>query len=398
MTSTPDEINLYRELALVLADTVDIDELAARTAQLVVDAVGASVCFVHLVNEALMRLELVGATPPFDSYRRQLWLGMGDGIAGWVAQTGVPTIVPDKWNDHRYRYLPELQGERFQSLISVPMISPSGKVIGVLNVHWQLENIDLQHHQEVLTTVASFLAGAFAHALVVDRLASHERALEGFAQRLIDAQEAERRRIQLDLHDGVLQQLHAAYYRIEAVKTARGLDEQEARDVRVAAELLNASIDAMRWIVQDAPRLVLDEFGLNEAMATLSNSYPDFSVVVEDRTEGLELEILPTRALAVLRILQEAINNAWKHSGSMSCEVRIASIAQDLVVAVRDRGDGFDLAAQSDWSTIGLGGMRERARMIGGRLQVFSNIGEGTLIRLVVPLDSSTSQATDVSP
>ena len=384
MILEPEELILYRKLAGVLAESLQLDRLAARSAQLVVEAVGASVCFVHLVNYEATRIELVGATPPFDTYRRRVSLGLGDGIAGWVAQTGQVAVVPDKWSDHRYRYLPELQGERFRALISVPMLNASGTVVGVLNVHWQRDDVDLDHHQEVLTTVASFLAGAFDHALLVDKLAAHERALEGFAQQLIDAQEAERRRIQLDLHDGVLQQVHAAYYRLEAVKAARGLDENEARDLRVASDLLRASAQAMRHLIQDSARQVLDEFGFLEAVNTLANSYPDFTVVVEDRTNMLDRALEATRALATLRIIQEALNNAWKHAGTARCELRLATIGGDLVVVIRDRGDGFDLTIPT--ATIGIGGMRERARMIGGHLELFSSPGEGTLVRLRLPV------------
>ncbi|MGC9154306.1 MAG: GAF domain-containing protein [Ferrimicrobium sp.] len=390
MNTEPEELTLYRELAQVLAETLELDQLAAKTAALVVDAVGASVCFVHLVDPELMRLELVGATPPFDSYRHQVWLGLGDGIAGWVAQTGQVAVVPDKWTDHRYRYLPELQGELFRILISVPMIHASGNVVGVLNVHWQHENVDLLHQQQVLTTVASFLAGAFEHTLLVAKLGAHERALEGFAQQLIEAQEAERRRLQLELHDGVLQQVHAAYYRLEAVKASPGLDEHEARDVCVASDLLKASTQAMRRLIQDTPRQALDEFGFAEAIETLANSYPDFAVVIEDRTDDTALTLGPERALAVLRIMQEAINNAWKHSGVTTCELRLASISGDLVVVVRDRGDGFDTTTHV--SGFGLGGMRERARIIGGRLELFSTLGEGTLVRLLVPIATNAVQ------
>ncbi|WP_298208752.1 ATP-binding protein [Ferrimicrobium sp.] len=140
----------------------------------------------------------------------------------------------------------------------------------------------------------------------------------------------------------------------------------------------------MRRLIQDTPRQALDEFGFAEAIETLANSYPDFEVVVEDRTDDADPALAPARALAVLRIMQEAINNAWKHSGVTTCELRLASIGGDLVVVIRDRGDGFNTAAHSNG--FGLGGMRERARIIGGRLELFSTLGEGTLVRLLVPI------------
>jgi signal transduction protein with GAF and PtsI domain len=208
------ELTLYRRLAELLAAPLDVGEVASRTAELVVEAVGASVCFVHAVDHGRNRLTLIGATPPFDRVVGRIQLGLGDGIAGWVAQTGESAIVPDKWSDHRYRYIPELGGEHFTSLVSVPLSREGSPTIGVLNVHWRDEIANLDEEAAVIQSVGRFLVSALEHALLADRLAASEAALERFATELIRAQEAERRRVQLDLHDGVAQSLHAASYRL----------------------------------------------------------------------------------------------------------------------------------------------------------------------------------------
>ncbi len=380
------ELKLYRSLAQLLGETLDIHQLASGAAALVTEAVAANVCFVHLVDYESSHLSLVGATPPFDQLRDRIQLGLGDGIAGWVAQTGEVAIVPDKWHDHRYRYIPELQGERFSALVSVPLAPANGKVVGVLNVHWEMAQEDLQGSADLLATVAHFLTGAFANALLLDRISSHEGYLRSFAEQLLEAQESERRRMLLDLHDGVLQQLHAAVYRLDALRIRVEEDSPAWTEIAAVRALVQDSAVEVRRVVEDPGRQVLEDFGLVEAVSSLASSFPEFEVRLDIQVRNEDLELSPAASLAAFRICQEAVNNARKHSGADSCELRMAIIAGELVIVIRDRGCGFDAGDAGFTPGIGLAGMRERSRIFGGRFEVFSRPEEGTLVRAVVPV------------
>jgi len=80
-----------------------VHEVSQRVAALVTEATSSDVCFVHMVDEELRRVVLVGATPPFDEQVGRVQLALGEGIAGWVAKYGRAAVVPDKWQDNRYR-------------------------------------------------------------------------------------------------------------------------------------------------------------------------------------------------------------------------------------------------------------------------------------------------------
>jgi signal transduction histidine kinase len=377
------ELALYRRLAELLVAPLEVGEVASRTAALVVEAVGASVCFVHAVDHEQGRLTLIGATPPFDSVVGRVQLGLGDGIAGWVAQTGEAAIVPDKWKDHRYRYIPELGGERFTSLVSVPLAREGEPTVGVLNVHWSEEVGELDERAAVIASAGRFLVGALEHALMADRLAASEAALERFATELIRAQEAERRRVQLDLHDGVAQALHAASYRLAGLRHMAPPTLQEELDI--VQGLVRSANDEVTRLIRDPGRQVLEDFGLAEALQSLAHAYPDLSVDLDVELGDVEVLLEPERSLAVVRICQEALNNVASHAGVERAELRARRVGDELVVAVRDRGDGFEPEGVEP-DRLGLVGMRERARLLGGRLEIFTRRGEGTLVRLSVPL------------
>lgn len=381
-----EELELYRRIAEVLADSLDIEELGARVAHLVVDAVAASVCFVHLVDHEAGHLELVGATPPFDVNVHHIRLGIGDGVAGWVAQTGKPAVVPDKWHDHRYRYFPELHGEQFASLASVPLAHGDGPTVGVINVHWVFPDTDLEEHARILASVASLLAGAFANALSLARIAKHERRLELLTERLLAAQDEERRRMQLELHDGVLQLLYALRYRMAAIEARSQLTGADRADLEQAATLVATTTTSVAAMVRDPGGLLVDDLGIVGGIMALEHAYPGFAVEVEDLDEEALATLEPTRARSLLRLLQEATANAWRHSGAEGCALRIRRSGTLLVVSIRDRGQGFDPEAARSGTGLGLASLEERARGLGGTLAIASRPGTGTLIRLSLPL------------
>jgi signal transduction histidine kinase len=381
-----EELELYRRLAAVLADSLDLDQLGARVARLVVDAVAASVCFVHLVDHEAGYLELVGATPPFDVNVHHIRLGIGDGVAGWVAQTGEPAVVPDKWHDHRYRYFPELHGEQFASLVSVPLSQGDGPTVGVINVHWVFQDPDLEEHARILVSVASLLAGAFANALSLARIARHEHRLELLAERLLAAQDEERRRMQLELHDGVLQLLYALRYRLAAIEARSRLTGADRADLEQALALVATTTTSVAAMVRDPGGLLVDDLGIVGGLMALEHAYPGFSVELEDFDEEAIAALEPGRARSLLRLLQEATANAWRHSGADGCTLRIRRSGTMLLVSIRDRGQGFDPEAARSGTGLGLASLEERARGLGGTLTIASRPGMGTLVRLSLPL------------
>lgn len=377
------ELILYRRLAELLVAPLEVGEVASRTAALIVEAVGASVCFVHAVDHESGRLTLIGATPPFDRVVGRIQLGLGDGIAGWVAQTGRAAVVPDKWADHRYRYIPELGGEHFTSLVSVPLARDGQPTVGVLNVHWREAIDDLEHEASVIEAAGRFLVGALEHALLADQLVTGEAALERFATELIRAQEAERRRLQLDLHDGVSQSLHAAAYRLEGLRASA--PPELMSELTVVRDLVRSANAEVSRLVRDPGRQVLEDFGLAEALQSVAHGYPDLDVQVDVDLDDLTLLLEPERGLAVMRICQEALNNVSSHAATDVAELRARRVGDALVVTVRDRGVGFDPEA-TEPGRLGLVGMRERARLLGGTIEIFTRVGEGTLLRLSVPI------------
>jgi two-component system sensor histidine kinase UhpB len=196
------------------------------------------------------------------------------------------------------------------------------------------------------------------------------------------AQEQERARVARDLHDEVNQSLTGLLLRLEAVR--------EAAPPRLEAELAETKAlanQAMRELLSLARQLrptALDDLGLAAAVAGQVEQLARGEIEAELVAEGDFSDLGDDAQLVVYRVAQEALSNAARHADAARVEVGLRRREDGGVeLAVADDGRGF--AFEESERGLGLGGMRERALLIGGELTIESRPGAGTTVRLVVP-------------
>ena len=217
----------------------------------------------------------------------------------------------------------------------------------------------------------------------------------------VSAQEAERRRVAADLHDGVTQAIASLAFHLSAAEVA--LTESAPgfalEQVRAARALADLAFTEARSAISGLRSPVLDDLGLAAGLESLARSVPQLDV----RVEAADLELPEHVATALYRIAQESIQNAVKHSGAREVFVRLDRISDGVLLVVGDDGHGFDLGqrahpvgvAAAPEPRYGLVGMQERIQLLGGRLTIESEPGAGTTIRAVVPL--ATDRRADLS-
>ena len=315
-------------------------------------------------------------------------LAVGEGVAGWVAEHGEPAVIIDnKAADPRYRYIPALRGEEFTSMISVPVVTPLGHLVGVLNVHTRRRREFAAADVELLRSVAGLVAGAIENARLHRRLAEREEALETFAERIVEWQEHERRRLAGEIHDGISQRIVSLFFHLSAAADAiPAAPSVAAEQVARAQELAAAALDETRSAIAGLRPPVLDDLGLAASLESLAHSFPTMDVQVE----AADLNMAEHAETAVYRTAQEALQNVAKHAGAQSARLRLYRQRDRVVLEVADDGRGFGGAADPAGGPggptgFGLSGMRERAELLGGRLELASAPGRGTTVRLTIP-------------
>jgi PAS domain S-box-containing protein len=257
--------------------------------------------------------------------------------------------------------------------------------------------------------LAGSLADCVARALEALARADGRRRLEraydelgALSRRMETAKEEERRRIAHELHDELGQTVTAMKINLQIAAGAAG----PGRDTGWIADMValaDRTIQVVRRLVQTLRPPLLDELGLVVALRALLEE--------QERRAGLRctleapeaLRALPDEiAMAAFRVVQESVDNALLHAHARAVAVTLRRPAERLEIVVRDDGGGFDveaaLARALDGNSLGLVGMRERARALGGTFSVSSRLGAGTEVRVelpVMPLDASVNSHRD---
>ncbi|HMK28479.1 MAG TPA: sensor histidine kinase [Terriglobales bacterium] len=215
-------------------------------------------------------------------------------------------------------------------------------------------------------------------------LAESRRNLQELSACLVDAQEAERRSISRELHDQVGQSLGALLVdvgRLSAmVAPENGAMQQQIQRIRSVAE---DSVKTVRNIALLLRPSMLDDLGLMPALEWQAREVSRRGEMeVEVHSEGASEKLPDEYKICIYRIVQEALNNAARHAGAKSATVNVGQSKDRIVVEVKDNGRGFESERVRG---MGLVGMEERVKRLGGILSIDSQPGKGTLVRAELP-------------
>jgi signal transduction histidine kinase len=228
-------------------------------------------------------------------------------------------------------------------------------------------------------------------AQIAVRQAAERRAednaarLQALSNRLLHVQEEERHAIARELHDQVGQLLTGLRFQLEAARTQ---PVALAEALTVTDELLRT---VREMTLQLRPRM-LDDFGLRPALEWHVSRFGNQTKIAVELDIALPAQRLPSvLETTVYRIIQEALTNIARHSGSPTAVVTVAADDHALHVEISDRGKGFDTdAALAKHNSIGLAGLAERVHLAGGTLELFSRAGQGTRIHAEFPLSAES--------
>jgi len=215
--------------------------------------------------------------------------------------------------------------------------------------------------------------------------------LRFYVQHITKAQEEERKRIARELHDDTAQALVALSRQLEKLTL---IDGRPLDEYLILVEELRQQTDAIlqevRRFSQDLRPSILDDLGLLPALEFLADDLTRSGIDTRVRVVGEARRLSPETELVLFRIVQEALRNVRRHSQASRSEVAIEFSETKTMVSIGDNGRGFELPKRvGDLATtgkLGLAGMQERARLLGGTLTLESQLGAGTKVVVEVPM------------
>jgi PAS domain S-box-containing protein len=260
----------------------------------------------------------------------------------------------------------------------------------------------LNHGRPRYDDTGAFLGFVGGCIDMTDRVEAQSRLRE-LSGRLIRAQEDERRRIARELHDDLQQRLALLAIELEGMALGRplaGLDEDWPTQARRLWGRTNEISSELHRISHRLLPLKLETLGLVSTVESYCREVAQLGVRATFTHDGVPPRVPDDVALCVFRVIQEALRNVVKHSGSAEAHVSLSGSDGHLRLVVVDSGRGFDHAAAGVAGGLGLMSMRERLRLVGGELTLRSSPGHGTRIEVRIPADGAASAglARDASP
>ena len=225
-----------------------------------------------------------------------------------------------------------------------------------------------------------------------------EEVLATLNRRLIETQEAERARIARDLHDDIGQRLAVCSIALERLKRpAENLQDEHYKCVAEIQTRLFEVSSSIHTLSHELHPAKLELLGLVAAIRACCRDLSERHKVKINFIHESVPQLLPSEiSLCLFRVLQEALQNALKHSGVLQVLVQLRGTTETIDLIVRDAGVGFDLALAARSSGLGLTSMRERLRLVDGELSIDSQFKRGTTVHARVPLRSRLMSASAV--
>ena len=306
----------------------------------------------------------------------------GEGLSGEVMNTGRPIVI-DNYQTYA-KAVPAFVQAGLTSVVAVPIVS-GVRTFGALSLFSINETKKFSDRDVTILTAIGRQAG-----IAIENAYLYEN-MRFYARRITHAQENERQRIARELHDDTIQSLIVLSRRLETLGASdERLPEAITQGIKELRELTGGVIQRVRRFSQDLRPSILDDLGLLPALEELTTDLnrqaglqAEFQVLGTKRRLSSEVE------LTLFRIAQEALNNVRKHAQATRVVLTVEFINGAVQMTVQDDGKGFIPPKLTEHlvavGKLGLLGMYERARLIGGTLTVESAPGQGTRVIVKVP-------------
>jgi len=293
--------------------------------------------------------------------------------------TSLLALVPESQREMLRRHLDSLNATSRTMTAEREVVGPNGE----------------QRWQEWTDTCICDTSGTLVEIQSVGRDITDRKQAEAMRRQLLDkiiaAQEDERRRIARELHDQTGQSLTSLLVGLRTLGETSSLQEahEQARTLRRVAA---TTLDEVERISRGLRPSVLDDLGLDAAVQRLARDFTKtHGIPAEVHSNGLQVERLPAAVESALyRIVQEALTNIAKHAASSHAWILMRGTSEGIQVIIEDNGRGFDV--ETAWHAVngreplGLHGIRERARLLNGTLTIESSPGQGTTLFVHIPL------------
>jgi len=378
-----EELETINAIAVAVSQSLDLDAILNRSLAKVLEVIDVLEAkgAIFLLDTGGRKLRLRAKQGLSSTFAEQeAEIPVGECLCGQVARSGEVLFVGDALSDPRHTSCAESEPH---SHMCVPL-KFGDRVLGVINLYLPAKYQPVLEDWRLFASLGNQLGVAVENARLYENMRFYVR-------QITRAQEDERKRIARELHDDTAQALIDLSRRLDALSVSgEPLSESGVQRLAEVQGLIERILQGVRRFSRDLRPSVLDDLGLLPALEGLMAEMEEKGVETELKILGDRRRLSPEVELVLFRIVQEALNNVRRHAGASRVVTVVALEEGRVSITVVDNGQGFAVPDRTgDLVTtgkLGLVGMHERARLLGGTLTVQSALGEGTTVAVNVPV------------
>jgi PAS domain S-box-containing protein len=396
-----EELKLLLDTATAVSSTIEPDRILRTLAEKMTTSVGATFCRIALLDEMNQTLTVRAA---FAAHDLDWDPGLGRQVAladvPWHRQAIEKGQIMILRQDDPSQAVSEMEcrmalSEGIQSALLIPLVI-GDRTLGVISLGemrtWERLPFTADRVR-LCQAMANQTAVTVRTAQLLDAGMKHRRDLQRLSTQLVNAQEAERRRISRELHDEIGQAL--TMLNINLTKIEEELPPEIAATIRErlaeTSSLADQLLEKARELSLDLRPRMLDDLGVVSALRWYLNKYTR-SLDIEVEMEAIDFEerLSAEMETALYRVVQEALTNVARHAQANRVCVRLERKESTVRALIEDDGQGFDVekitGRQASARGVGLLGVQERVTSLGGNFNVQSGPGEGTRLTIEIPV------------
>ncbi|WP_018306526.1 GAF domain-containing sensor histidine kinase [Desulfitobacterium hafniense] len=310
------------------------------------------------------------------------WLN--ETVAKAVVESGHSLIITDAFSaEVPDSVVKGVYQEGFRAFICTPL-KVDQRIIGVIALGWRTVQEFEQYHLTFIETAGDMLGVCFHNAQLITAHQTNEVELRRVCKAAIEAQEAERKRLARELHDEVGQAITAILLRLKAMQDETDLELIKDR-LNGLRYLTGQTLEEVRRLSMDLRPTVLDDLGLVSAIRWYvdecsSRTGLKVNFLLRNITERLPEEV----EIVLYRAVQEGLTNIIRHAEAKHVQIELELQRNTVLLTICDDGKGMKLS--SEYNGLGLIGMQERVKLIGGQHNINSQPGQGVMISITLPI------------
>ena len=387
LTQSNRQLEAINQIALAVDQEVEIHDVLFITLENLLDLLNLDFGWVYLYD------------PEVHKHHLASWKNVPEFIQEFILSveerdlcpSQIPAEVKDAPNQIQIQSCPRLESAGIEqarsSHISIP-IEAREIHFGVINLYYPHPDDLDRETLALLEAIQTKISEVVANAWLEIKLREKEAARELLLQSLVTAQEDERAHLARELHDQAGQSLTSLLIQLKAMEN---LCENEALEgnLHKMQDVVAETINRIRDLSYQLRPPSLEEFGFGTAVHALAEEMTDQTDIKIRIKDKLQQEVSPDLALVLYRIVQEGLTNIIRHAQANQVTIDLVQNGNLLHLVIEDDGKGFDPAQilpEEGKRHLGLISMHERAELIGGNMEMYSAPGEGTTIKVQVPL------------